>query len=300
MARKRTPSAPDAAIPTFAFYGDAKEWSMSALLHSEPLIERSRQHAWSIRPHRHSSLAQVFWLARGHGTARFDAERYELAAPCVAVIPAGCVHEFEWDRDCDGFALSLASVLVQELHRVLSASVDVLSLPAVLPAGNDAAYLSALFGAIEAEYVGERPLKEAALDGLVKALAIWIVRAAAPTHRAAEPARRAVRHYERFTELLGRRYAEQRTVAEYAKELGITAPHLNAICKQVGGAPALRLIHDRWLLAARRALSYTDKSIADVAASLGFAEPSYFARFFKRKMRMTPLQYRRKTGTVRR
>ena len=90
------------------------------------------------------------------------------------------------------------------------------------------------------------------------------------------------------------------TVAEYAKELGITAPHLNAICKQMGGAPALTLIHERWLLAARRALSYTDKSIADVATSLGFAEPSYFARFFKRKMRMTPQQYRRQTGTVRR
>ncbi len=300
MARKRPRSAPDGGIPTVAFYGDAKEWSTAALLHSEPLIERSQQHAWSIRPHRHSSLAQVFWLSRGQGTSRFDAERYGLSAPCVVIIPEGCVHEFEWEQSSDGFALSLASALVQELQRELGAGADALAAPAVLPAGEDAGYVNALFEAIHAEYVSERVLKEASLDGLIKALTVWIVRAAAPTHRAAEPARRAAHHYERFTQLLGRQHGAQRTVAAYATELGITAPHLNAICKQVGGASALRLIHDRWLLAARRALSYTDKSIADVATSLGFAEPSYFARFFKRKMQMTPQQYRRKTGTVRR
>ena len=297
-ASKRTASSRETGIPTVDFYGDAREWSTSALLHSEPLIERSRQHAWNIRPHRHSSLAQLFWLARGHGTSRFDGQSFRLSAPCVAVIPERCVHEFEWDQDSDGFALSIASALGQELRRQLGTPAEALSIPAVLAVGPDAPYVSALFEAIHAEYVGDRPLKELSLDALVKALSVWIARAAAPTHRAVEQASRASRHYERFTKLLERHHAEQWTVAAYAKELGITPPHLNAICKQVGGASALELIHDRVLLAARRALSYTDKSVADVATSLGFSEPSYFTRFFKRNMRMTPKQYRRGTGTV--
>jgi AraC family transcriptional activator of pobA len=298
MAKKRASRSLDATIATVDFYGDAKQWSTAALLHSEPLVERSRQHAWAIRPHRHLSLAQVFWLARGHGTSRFDGEPYRLSAPCVAVIPERCVHEFQWEQDSDGFALSVASALVQELQRQLGAGSDVLSAPTVLGAGEEAAYVNALFEGIHADYVRERPLKEIALDSLIKALIVWIVRAAASTHRAVEPASRSSRHYERFTKLLEREHTAHWTVAAYAHEIGITAPHLNAICNQVGGASALSLIHDRVLLAARRALSYTDKSIADVATTLGFAEPSYFARFFKRKMRMTPKQYRRRTGTV--
>jgi AraC family transcriptional regulator, transcriptional activator of pobA len=298
MAKRRSRGGLEGGIPTVDFYGDAKEWSTSALLHSEPLIERSRQHAWHIRPHRHLSLAQVFWLSRGHGTSRFDGESYELSAPCVAVIPERCVHEFEWDQESDGFALSIASVLLQELQRQLGPPGDALAAPAALAAGDAAAYVNALFEAIHAEYVGERPLKDLLLDGLIRALAVWIARAAQPAHRAVEHASRASRHYERFTRLLEHHHAAQRTVAEYASEIGITPPHLNAVCKQVGGASASSLIHDRLLLAARRALSYTDKSIADVAAGLGFSEPSYFARFFKRKMRMTPKEYRRRAGTV--
>jgi AraC family transcriptional regulator, transcriptional activator of pobA len=292
---KRDAAAP--AIPTVDFYGDAAEWSMSALLHSEPLIERSRMHAWKIRPHRHSNLAQLFWLAHGTGVGRFDAERYALRAPCVVVVPELCVHEFEWAEGCDGYALSIALALAHDLRRQLGAAAGTLTEPGVLIAADDRAYLEALFSGIQDEYVHARPLKEALLESLVKALAIWVARQAAPPRRT-ESASRGALHYERFTSLLERRHRSGWSVADYAKELGITPAHLNAICREASGHTALHVIHDRILLAARRELAYTDKSIADVAVGLGFSEPSYFTRFFKRTMQMTPKQYRRRSGTL--
>lgn len=285
------------AVPTVDFYGDAAEWSTSALVHSEPLIERSRLHAWKIRPHRHSNLAQLFWLARGAGGGRFDGEGYELSAPCVVVVPELCVHEFEWGQDCEGFALSIASALVHDLRRQIGAAGSAFTEPDVLPAGDDRAYADALFSRIQDEYVRTRPLKEALLESLVKALAIWVARHGAPARRAQSVSRGAF-HHERFTSLLESHHRSGWTVSDYAKELGITAAHMNAICRQKSGSSALHLIHDRVLLAARRELAYTDKSIADVAASLGFSEPSYFTRFFKRKMQMTPKEYRRRSGTL--
>lgn len=285
-----------AAVPTVAFYGDAAEWSTSALLHSEPLIERTRLHAFRIRPHRHSSLAQLFWLAGGTGAGRFDGEPFELVAPCVVVVPELCVHEFEWGQDCDGFALSVASVLVHDLRRQLGGSAAVFAEPAVFGAGGDREYLHVLFSRIEDEYGNSRPLKEVLLESLVKAVAVWIARQERPA-RAAESLSRSAFHFERFAALLEARHREGWTVADYAQALGISPAHLNAICRERSGSSALGLIHDRVLLAARRELAYTDKSIADVAASLGFSEPSYFTRFFKRRMGMTPKQYRRRSGT---
>ncbi len=290
----RTATVP--AVPTVDFYADAAQWPTSALLHSEPLVERSRLHAWRIRPHRHASLAQLFWLARGEGDARFDGERHALSAPCVAVVPEHCVHEFEWAEGSDGYALSIASALVHDLRHRIGAPGGVFTEPAVLAAGDDRDYVDTLFARIQDEYVHARPHKEALLESLVNALTIWVARRAAPALRS-EQASRSALHYERFTALLERHHRSGWTVADYAKELGITPAHLNAICREIGGSNALRLIHDRVLLAARRELAYTDKSIADVAAGLGFADPSYFTRFFKRSMGMTPLQYRRRSGT---
>lgn len=130
-------------------------------------------------------------------------------------------------------------------------------------------------------------------ESLMKALAIWIARGSAPARRS-ESVSRARFHYERFTKLLERHHRSGWSVADYASELGITPAHLNSICRDLGGTSALHIVHDRVLLAARRDLGYTDKSIAGVAATLGFSEPSYFTRFFKHDAEA----YRRRSGTL--
>jgi AraC family transcriptional regulator, transcriptional activator of pobA len=291
------PTSTAAAVPTVDFYGDATEWPTSALLHCEPLIERTRLHAFRIRPHRHNSLLQLFWLAGGTGTGRFDGERYALSAPCVIVVPERCVHEFEWAQDCDGAVLSLASALVLELGRQIDAPAGMFTAPAVLDATDERTWVDSLFARIQEEYLHARPWQDAALESLAKALAIRVARGRVDARRD-EHASRARIHYERFTKLLERHYRSGWSVLDYARALGMTPTHLNAICRRQSGASALRVIHDRVLLAARRELIYTERSIADVAAGLGFTEPSYFTRFFKRRMRITPKQYRRRSGTL--
>ena len=290
-------SGPATAVPSVAFYGEPGEWSTAALLHSEPLIERSRQHAWRIRAHRHNSLTQLFWLSRGSGTARFDTETIALDAPCVAIVPERCIHEFQWRRDCDGFALSIAAGLVRELEDQLNPGSRTLRTASVIAARHDVAFVAMLFLQIHEEYVADRPMKEVALDALVRTLVVWLARHRTQRRASDAAASRGSIHFAKFQALLEAHYRQQWSVSQYASAIGVSAPHLNAICRQHADASAQHLIHDRVLLAARRELAYTDKSIADVALSLGFAEPSYFSRFFRRGMRMTPRAFRRNSGT---
>jgi len=285
-------------VQTVAFYGEDGEWSTAALLHSEPLVERSRLHAWRISPHRHSSLVQVFWLAAGHGTARFDADVHELRAPCVAVVPENCVHEFDWSHDCDGFALSLASALVQELRTGPGLSDDCFGRTNVLDASDDPDYPDRLFRSIQDEYGNQAILREAALDSLIRTLAIWIARHLTNDDDRPAAGSRGSIHFSRFAALLDEHHKAQWNVADYAGAIGVSPSHLNSIAQQYGGGSAKRLIQNRLLLAARRQLTYTDKSIVDVARSVGFSDASYFTRFFKRSMHMTPKEYRRRSGTL--
>lgn len=78
----------------------------------------------------------------------------------------------------------------------------------------------------------------------------------------------------------------------YTRSLGISAAHLTRLCRQHLGSTAKQVIEARLEVLARRELLYSDRSAAQVAASLGFKDPSYFARFFKRRVGVSPAKFR--------
>lgn len=283
-------------IPSVDFYGKDEAWPTSERLHSEPLVDRSAHHNWVIRAHRHSNQVQIFLLIAGRGVAHLDSVRHEAEAPGVIVIPERCVHEFEWSSDCDGFVLSIASSLLAELKSRSSRFAKVLARPAVyrLAAGTG---LGDTFARIHREYEEDQPFRELALEALLVEMAISLSRTAG---RDVEPTTRTGpgrRHFQRFQELLEVHHKDQWSAGRYAGALGISAPHLNAICKRYDGRSALQIVHERVMLAAKRGLAYTDVSVAGVARNLGFADPSYFTRFFRRSEGITPSAFRRQTGT---
>jgi len=287
----------DRPIPVVDFYGESKSWSTTELLHSERLAERSQKYDWKIRPHRHSRLTQLFLLQKGSGTAQLDTIRYAITPPCVVIVPQMCVHEFEWAKNSSGYVISLASPLIHELSRNFGSANASFGTPAVLAVTRKHRNVVTLFEEIDYEHHQSQPMKGALLESLIKALSISLFR---PTesHSDAKPTlSRASRHYARFSALVDEHHKTQRSVASYANEIGITPSHLNSICRNLARTSALGVIHERVLLAARRSLVYTEKTIYGVSIGLGFSDPSYFTRFFKRHTGLSPGEYRRNSGT---
>lgn len=54
----------------------------------------------------------------------------------------------------------------------------------------------------------------------------------------------------------------------------------------------LKIINDRIILEAKRQLCYTDLKIKEIAFRLGFDDPSYFVKFFKRQTGILPAEFR--------
>lgn len=84
-------------------------------------------------------------------------------------------------------------------------------------------------------------------------------------------------------------------VADYAAMLNISAGYLSETVKVQSGQPAIKHIHEKLVLEARRLLFHTGTSVKEIAFSLGFADASYFTRFFKRETGTTPDGYRTAT-----
>lgn len=95
-----------------------------------------------------------------------------------------------------------------------------------------------------------------------------------------------------FQQLLEQHYLTHQSVQAYANLLNVTPNHLSQAISTTLGRTAHELIAERLLLDAKKLLHYTDLPIAEVADYLGFAEPTHFARFFKRKLALTPFEYR--------
>jgi len=96
----------------------------------------------------------------------------------------------------------------------------------------------------------------------------------------------------RFRQLIEQHYREHWTVERYADALGMSADRLNRQAKAAFNTNAKALIGDRLILEAKRRLIYTRSSLDEIAYDLGFKDPAYFSRAFKRATASAPGQFR--------
>ena len=97
-----------------------------------------------------------------------------------------------------------------------------------------------------------------------------------------------------FRKLIDRNFLKLKLPGEYAELLYISPNHLNALCKEHLGMQAGELVRERVLLEAKRLLVNMDVSISEIAYKLNFNDNSYFTKFFKKEVGMTPDAFRKK------
>lgn len=87
-------------------------------------------------------------------------------------------------------------------------------------------------------------------------------------------------------------YKTERRAQFYAGKLGISLQHLSTTVKQVTGKNVLDLISYVVVMDAKAKLKSTDMTIQEIAYSLNFPSASFFGKYFKRYVGMTPQEYR--------
>jgi AraC-like DNA-binding protein len=96
-----------------------------------------------------------------------------------------------------------------------------------------------------------------------------------------------------FRNLIEQNYMHHLQVHDYCKLLDVTPRRLSQACQAATGMKPLSLIHDRIILEAKRELSCSKSSIAQIASALGFEDVGYFSRFIKQRTGMSPMGFRR-------
>jgi len=85
---------------------------------------------------------------------------------------------------------------------------------------------------------------------------------------------------------------ELKNPSDFAINLNIHTNHLNKVIKTTTGKTTSEFIAQRVLQEAKILLKHTTWSISDISFALGFEEPSHFTNFFKKRIKLTPKQFK--------
>lgn len=92
----------------------------------------------------------------------------------------------------------------------------------------------------------------------------------------------------KFRELLDRHFVDERSVRFYTDRLHVTDRRLNLATKSILDLSAKEVITRKVMDEARWKLTYTAKTIKEIAAELGFKDEYYFSSFFLRNEGVRP------------
>lgn len=287
-------------IPSFSLYGEAPAAAAQTDgVHIEDIPSRSRKYLWRIGTHRHTLLSQCVFVTAGPAIVTLDDTRAALAGPAVMIIPAGTVHGFRFRADTQGYVLTV------DLDRVLGTATAahqspieaLFSAPRAIDLRADpqlAARVETLFERLGQEF--RQPDSWAAPVGIwLACCALWILAHGTATHGTPEPRSGLdAERLRRFRHLIESQFLKHWPVERYAKRLALSETSLNRLCRRLADGTAFDLIQQRLALEARRRLVYAGSSVSGIAAELGFKDPAYFSRFFRRHSGISPAEFRRR------
>ncbi len=98
--------------------------------------------------------------------------------------------------------------------------------------------------------------------------------------------------FKQFLLLLESSSPKYHQVSYYAEKLNITPKYFSTVCRKVTGKTALQVIDKAVLRDVESLLKRDDMNIKQIAATLGFPNQSFFGRYVKKKLGVSPQKYR--------
>jgi AraC family transcriptional activator of pobA len=273
-------------IPAWQLYGE--DHPFPDLLHIERIVDRAAGLDWQITAHRHLHLHQMFLILCGQVWVSVDGNNLSANPPVLMNVPREAVHGFRFSAGTEGYVLTLPASDFPELFGAEAATATLLRRPFLISAPEG---IADTFARITVLYEGEGALRRLRLRAEVIALCCAASEAAGIVGAAPEGGDPRIL---RFGILIREHLAQGWQLADYSGALAVSERHLRRLCLQATGLSAHAFIESIRLHEACRLLAYTRMRVQEVGFALGFDDPAYFARTFRRGTGMSPGDYRAK------
>jgi len=240
--------------------------------------------------HRHDGHS-FFLLEKGRITLEIDFQEYVVEAPSVTYVHPDQVH---YARNAEDVTVSSLSITEEKLN------ADYLKLllemtpakPWLLKEEAFSTIQETISLCIKVAKLKKERLYHSFLKDSCNALIALMISPYLDSTRSKNKISRFDTLTKAFRENLERNYSVEKSPAAYAKELNLTPSYLNECVRNVTGHSVSHHIQQRVILEAKRLLYHSDKSVKEIAVSLGYDDYPYFSRLFSKITGITALTFR--------
>lgn len=250
-------------------------------------------------PHLHDFYS-IFWIESGEATHATEFVEYSLQGGTILFVPPGLKHRMYIDQSVGGTYILFNEEFVQynqknhvplKEYRLFN-NPDFKSLITVTPEKKEK--LKNITDLILDEL---RATDDYSQDIVLNLLHLFLLESRrifdhqyhAPKEETdATPDTTIIR----FKQLIEENFNTQKNVSVYAEMLNINPSCLNELAKRTTGITAGELIRNRVIDETRKLLYSSSKSGKEIAYELGFDDPAYFSRFFKKYTGTTLKEFR--------
>jgi AraC family transcriptional regulator, transcriptional activator of pobA len=247
-----------------------------------------------LPPHR-KTVNDFILVTAGSMTKSAGVDNYEVKNNSIFLLPAGQITSTtKISDDFEGFYVHFSNSFISESKSQIDILkqfpfLEWLNNPVVQITNAENEILTTLLKRLEVIY-SDKPNYELIRTYLLTFLTeLKLLFKTDTTNKASASERLA---YE-FKYFLTKYITKEHETEFYATQLNISPNHLNKCIKEVFGKSASQIIADYLILEAKVLLHQPSTSVAEISFSVGFEDPSYFGRFFKKKTGQTPTDFRK-------
>lgn len=255
-------------------------------------------------PHRHDFYT-IYWIKKGKLLHTIDAVTHEVKKNTLFFVAPGQVHNLQATEKIDGYMIAFreAFMCLKDQSQVSGINSGLFfnnQFSSVLQLDDEQEKdIEAIIRLMMKELALREPEYETALHGLLRYFLVLASRIKGESLSISTEQHAAHNSsiFLKFKNLIEEKYQYLKNVSDYAGLLHIKPVLLNEISKQLSGITAGEHIRNRVILEAQRYLYNTDLTAKEIAYKLGFDDPHYFSRFFKKYTNQSPSEFKEAART---
>ncbi|AZA82392.1 hypothetical protein C1637_08670 [Chryseobacterium lactis] len=241
---------------------------------------------------------QFLFASQGTFHFQIDFKDVKLSAPFILCIEPNEVHRTIQMKNAEAWAIGMESAFLDEEYQVFFDRMDHRILK---PDANNLASFKTIETILHTAYHMQNMKNSIYISRslflLINSVFCLLIDSHSQSSEQMLPfsgEKRAVTIERKFRDFLKKHYVHNKNPFQYAEMLSITTSHLNDSVKKVSGKSVSEHIQQFNIMEAKRLLYFTDLEIKEIAFQIGYEDPIYFGKLFKKLTQLTPAEFRKK------
>jgi AraC family transcriptional activator of pobA len=281
----------------FPIYGISSfhEKQKPDFFYANELSAHLASHLFINTPHKHSTYIAVLFT-KGKGKHQIDYTTYDVKPGSVFLLSPGQVHCWRLSKDAEGYVFFHTKEFYDRIfinRKINDFPFFFLDAnePIIYCSKKEVEMIAPIFKEIYDEHTAQLPLVTSKLGTLVDLLYINLSRYYLNNQDIQRVNLTGYLKVQKLQRLIDEHFKTEKLPKHYAHRMHMTTRHLGRLCQEILHKTTTQLIAERLIIEAKRMLTHSDLSMAEVSDQLGFDDYSYFIRFFKKQVGQSPRQF---------